>query len=243
MTAPVFVAERRQLAEDRVVLRGAEGRHAATVRRLRPGEHVTLTDGFGLAAACVVSRTGRDYVEFEVHHRREEAPPSPALIVVQALAKGERSERAVEAMTEVGVDRIVPWAASRSVVRWDSGRTAKALVRWRATAREAAKQARRSWFPEITDLASTADVAGLLAAVDVAVLLHEDAGDGISALRFPERGAVCLVVGPEGGITDAEREILVAAGAFAARLGRTILRTSTAGTAAAAVVLSRSGRW
>jgi 16S rRNA (uracil1498-N3)-methyltransferase len=164
-------------------------------------------------------------------------------VVVQALPKGDRGELAVETMTEVGVDVIVPWAADRCVTRWRPERRDKALGRWRATAREAAKQARRARLPEVADLASTEDAAARIAAASLALVLHEEAEAPLSAVQAPVAGDIVLVVGPEGGITDAESERFAAAGGRPARLGPTVLRTSTAGVAAASVLLAATGRW
>lgn len=243
MSAPVFLTETAELDHERITLTGPEGRHAATVRRLRPGERVDLTDGRGRYARCTVTAAGRDTLDLDVTERRDVPAPRPYLTVVQALAKGERGELAVETMTEVGVDAIVPWEAAHCVARWRGDRAAKGVTRWRTTAREAAKQARRAWFPEVTDLAATDDVARRLAAADLAVVLHEDAAEPLSALAVPESGEVVAVVGPEGGLTDAEIGAFERAGARAVRLGPTVLRTSTAGAAAAAVLQARCGRW
>lgn len=243
MSAPVFLAEAVQLEREHVTLTGAEGRHAATVRRLRPGERVDLTDGRGRYARCVVTATGRDTLDVDVEECRDVPAPEPGLTVVQALAKGERGELAVETMTEVGVDEIVPWEAAHCVARWRGDRAAKGLARWRTTAREAAKQARRAWFPEVAELASTPDVARRLAAADLAVVLHEEAAEPLSTLAVPANGEVIAVVGPEGGLTGDEVAAFEKAGARPVRLGPTVLRTSTAGAAAAAVLQARCGRW
>ncbi|CNE17392.1 SdrD [Mycobacterium tuberculosis] len=243
MSPPVFLAGADALERDAVVLDGPEGRHAAAVRRLRPGERVDLTDGAGLLAECVVTAADRASLTLEVRARHREPPPEPRLVVVQALPKGDRGELAVETMTEVGVDVIVPWAADRCVTRWRPERRDKALGRWRTTAREAAKQARRSRLPEVPDLASTEDVAARLAAASLALVLHEEAAAPLSAAEPPAQGDIVLVVGPEGGITDAELARFAAAGGRPTRLGPTVLRTSTAGVAAAGVLLAATGRW
>jgi len=161
---PVFYAGRKDLDGDVVTLSGAEGRHAATVRRLRPGERADVGDGAGLVAECVVTGGGRAGLELAVRARREVPRPDPAITVVQAIPKGDRGEAAVEGLTEVGVDRIVPWTAARCVAVWTGERGARSLARWRSTAREAAKQSRRAWIPEVTELASTGQVAALIAA-------------------------------------------------------------------------------
>jgi len=244
MSTPVFLAERGRLGAHRVVLDGPEGRHAATVRRLRAGERVDLTDGAGLLVSCVVSAVvGKDVLELDVLERVEIPVPSPRIVVVQALPKGDRGELAVETMTEVGVDEIVPWAASRCVTQWRGDRRDKAAGKWRATAREAAKQARRAWLPEIADLATTAQVAVRIEAAQTAVILHEGATERLSALEVPASGEILVIVGPEGGITPQEIETFHTAGAIPALLGPTVLRTSTAGVAAAAVLLAATGRW
>ncbi len=244
MSAPVFFAERTALlAGRRVVLDGAEGRHAAAVRRIGPGETLILTDGAGLAVTAAVVTAGRDRLVLDVVDVREQARPHLLVTVVQALPKGDRGELAVETLTEVGVDRIVPWAASRCVTRWRDERGAKALDRWRSTAREAAKQSRRTWWPTVDALAGTAEAADVVAGAALAVVLHEGAATPLPSLTVPPAGEVVLVVGPEGGVADDELAAFIAAGAATARLGPTVLRTSTAGTVAAAVVLAGSQRW
>lgn len=210
---------------------------------MRAGERVDLTDGAGSVAECVVTATGPDWLDLEVQQRRFVDPPAPRLVVVQALAKGDRGERAVEAMTEVGVDEIVPWPAARSVAQWRGERGAKALERWRTTAREAAKQSRRAWLPVVPEPASTADVARRLAAAPLAVVLDGAAATSMAGTDLPATGEVVVVVGPEGGLTDEELAAFTHAGAVACRLGPTVLRTSTAGVVAAALVLAASGRW
>ena len=159
--------------------------------------------------------------------------------MVQAIPKGERAELAVEVLTEIGVDTIVPWAASRSVGVWRGERAAKSLAKWRATAREAAKQSRRAWFPEVTEMATTAEVVGRIASADLALVLHEEASVPIAPIAGVAH--VVLIVGPEGGIAPEELEAF--SGARTVSLGPTVLRTSTAGVAAVAALLSGSARW
>ena len=242
---PVFIADRASLQRDVVVLSGAEGRHAATVRRLRPGERADLIDGDGMTAECVVAAARPGLLELTVCRRHTEPPPQPRLCVVQAIPKGDRAEQAVEMMTEVGVDVIVPWAAERCVAVWRpaAGRSQRALDRWRSTAREAAKQSRRARIPEVTAPAETVDVRARAAAAAVTIVLEPGAGTGLGSVPLPAAGEIMLIVGPEGGVSPAESDAFAAAGAVAARLGPTVLRASTAGTAAAAVLLSRCGRW
>lgn len=242
MSAPVFVVETDQLVVGTVVVDGSEGWHAATVTRLRVGEAVVLTDGEGGRADGVVTGTGRDRLEVSVGAVDHSPPPKPRFVVVQALPKGDRGEIAVETLTEVGVDVVVPWAAARCVTRWRPERAAKSLERWRTAGRTAAKQSRRTWHPVVTPLATTDEVAVLLRTASLAAVLHEEATAKLSAAAVPEVGEVVVVVGPEGGVTPEELAAFSDAGASAYRLGDSVLRTSTAGTAALAVLLSRT-RW
>jgi len=243
VTAPVFLADGADLAGDVIVLAGPEGRHAATVRRIRPGERADVTDGKGLLAECVVTAAAGSQVELRVQARREVPAPEPRIAVVQAIAKGERAELAVETMTEVGVDVIVPWEAERCVARWPADRAAKSLGRWRSAAREASKQARRARMAEVTGAASSADVAARLADATCAIVLEPGATQALSRLPVPVSGHIVLVVGPEGGISPVEMAAFTAVGAIPARLGDSVLRTSTAGAVGAAVLMTATGRW
>jgi 16S rRNA (uracil1498-N3)-methyltransferase len=226
-----------------VTVEGDEAHHAVAVRRLRVGERVVLTDGAGTAVLGPVASTGKRVFAVTVEEVSTREPAQPALVVVQAVPKGDRGELSVEVLTEIGVAEVVPWAAARSVAVWKGERAAKSLARWRSTAREAAKQARRTWFPQVAELARTADVAGLVAGADLAVVLHEEATASLAGLDVPATGRVVLVVGPEGGLSEEEVATFVAAGAVAVRMGAEVLRTSTAGVAAAAALLSRTPRW
>jgi 16S rRNA (uracil1498-N3)-methyltransferase len=240
---PLFLVSPGELTAQVVTLAGPEGHHAAAVRRLRAGERADVGDGAGTIAEGVVSDVGKNSVTLDLRAVHTVPPPQPLLTVAQALPKGDRGELAVELMTEIGVDAVIPWAAERSITKWHAERGDKALARWRATAREAAKQSRRAWLPEITDLATTATLAKRVSAAACAIVLEADASTRLHALPLPTVGEILLLVGPEGGISPAERDALQKAGAMEARLGPTVLRTSTAGAAAAAILLSRAGRW
>jgi 16S rRNA (uracil1498-N3)-methyltransferase len=228
VTNPVFHCP--SLDDDEVVLSGPEGRHAAVVKRLRVGELLDLVDGLGTRATGSVTAVGKDTVTVGIVSRLHEPAPQPRLTVVQALAKGDRGELAVQLLTEVGVDSVVPWAAERCIAKWND----KVGARWRATAFEAAKQSRRAWFPSVADVAATAEVSRLPGLL----VLHEEATTRLSDVDVS--GDVTLVVGPEGGISADE---LAALGGTPVRLGPTVLRTSTAGAAAAAVLSARLSRW
>ncbi|MEU7425108.1 16S rRNA (uracil(1498)-N(3))-methyltransferase [Streptomyces sp. NPDC048362] len=244
MTAPVFVVDQLDRIAAEFVLDGPEGRHAVSVKRLRPGEDVVLTDGRGRWAEGVVKAAeGKDRLVVDLAPVHEEPAATPRITVVQALPKGDRGELAVETMTEVGVDAVVPWQASRCITQWKGERGLKALGKWRATAREAGKQSRRVRFPEVADAATTKQVAALLAGADFAAVLHESGDARLATAELPAQGEIVLVVGPEGGVAPEELALFAQAGARPYVLGPTVLRTSTAGTAAAALLLGRTGRW
>jgi 16S rRNA (uracil1498-N3)-methyltransferase len=251
VSLPLFLAEPGSLAG--VVtgalyrLEGDEGRHAAGVRRLRVGEAVEVADGAGTVVRGVVEDVGRESLGVRIGDRAWEPPPAVALVLVQALAKGDRDERAIEAATEVGVDVVVPWQAERSVSVWASSRQDRGERRWAAVVAAAAKQSRRSRVPEVRPLVRGSDVADLVAsgvaAGSRAVVLDGRATLPLARVALPQAGDVLVVVGPEGGLTEAEVAALSAAGADVARLGPHVLRTSTAGPVALALLAERLGRW
>jgi 16S rRNA (uracil1498-N3)-methyltransferase len=238
---PLFLVDAVPEGEE-LLVDGAEGRHAVDVVRLAPGEQVRVGDGRGVVADGEVLAADARGLRVRVLARHEVPPPSPELVLVQALPKGDRGPLAVELATELGVDRIVPWTASRCVTRWREDRVAKGLARWRAAARAATKQARRARLPEVTEPRTTREVCGLLSDADLAVVLHEQARRPLAGLTVPSSGTVAVVVGPEGGLTDGEVLAFRAAGAEPVRLGAEVLRTSTAGAAALAALSVRT-RW
>ncbi|MDR3033112.1 MAG: 16S rRNA (uracil(1498)-N(3))-methyltransferase, partial [Kitasatospora sp.] len=204
MTAPVFVVDDLTGASPGATVRldGPEGRHAAAVQRLEPGAALTLADGRGRGAdGTVAALPGKDALDVLVTAGREEPAPAPRITVVQALPKGDRGELAVETMTEAGIDAIVPWAAARCITQWKGERGAKALAKWRATAREAGKQSRRLRFPEVRDAVTTRQLLPLLAAASFAAVLHEEGSLPLAAAALPADGEIVLVVGPEGGVS------------------------------------------
>jgi 16S rRNA (uracil1498-N3)-methyltransferase len=242
MTPPLFLIGDLGSGET-LVLTGPEAHHAAIVKRLSVGEAVLLADGVGGIAETVVQDVGRDRVSFRVLSRMTVPEPTPRFVVVQALPKGERAELAVELLTELGADEIVPWEAARSISRWRGEKSAKGVGKWRRTAVEASKQSRRPRIPVVADLVDTATVVRLIEAAALALVLHEEAIEALAAMAPAERGDVVLIVGPEGGLSPDELRQFTDAGARPVRLGAEVLRTSTAGAAALAVLSARAGRW
>ncbi len=246
MTLPLYLAGAASLAQLRpgasLRLFGAEGRHAATVRRTRVGERVLVGDAAGRVVTCDVTSVGPAELGLTVVDVTDDPRPDPTLVLVQALAKGDRDDRAIEAATELGVDVVVPWQAARSIVQWKGDRGARSLRKWDDLLVAATKQSRRSWRPDLAAPETTADLERRVAAAAAAYILHEDATETLAGQDLPAHGDVLVVVGPEGGIAPDEVAALVAAGGQAVRLGRTVLRSSSAGPAALAV-LSAAGRW
>lgn len=247
------------------VLDGPEARHAVTVKRLAVGESVDIADGAGKRLTGAVAAVAPNELTVHCSGLFEEPQPAVRLVLVQALAKGDRDELAAETATELGIDAVVPWQAERSIVRWKAERAAKAHAKWQSVVTAAAKQARRAWIPEVRSAVDGAGLQAAVAAADLAIILHEDAVRPLrqvledwqgptAAGEFPaaelptgdgSRGGreVLLIVGPEGGISPREVTRLCDAGAVTALLGHHVLRSSTAGPAATVLASDILGRW
>lgn len=255
MSNPVFFTAPgsldRMVPDGVFVLEGPEARHAVTVKRLAPGEAVDIVDGAGTRMSGKVTAASSSGLEVACASVVVEDRPRTRLVLVQALAKGDRDELAIETATELGIDAVIPWQSERSIVRWKGDRAAKAHAKWQSVVTAAAKQARRAWIPEVR---AAVDTAGLAAAVEtaaLAVVLHEDAVRPLRAVleTWLETGAaeavreVFLIVGPEGGISQREVTRLCGQGAVTALLGHHVLRSSTAGPAAVVLASDVLGRW
>ncbi|MBX0298886.1 16S rRNA (uracil(1498)-N(3))-methyltransferase [Cryobacterium sp. 1639] len=226
-----------------VSVTGAEAKHAVTVSRVRPGESLLLGDGAGLVLGVTVLTAEPTVLTARVETVVRTPPATPRIVLVQALAKGDRDELAVQAATELGIDAVQPWAASRSVARWEGVKIAKGQARWTAIVREASKQSIRPWLPMVFPLTTTKQLAAL-AATSRMLLLEPTASVRLTTIAAPtDDRDIVLVVGPEGGIAASELDLLERAGASRVRLGDTVLRTSTAGPAAVAILNATLGRW
>jgi len=233
------------------VLQGPEARHAVTVKRLSAGEPVDISDGAGSRLTGKVVATSPSELTVECSALSFEEQPEIRLVLVQALAKGDRDELAVETATELGIDAVIPWQSERSIVRWKGDRAAKSHAKWQSVATAAAKQARRAWIPEVRAAVDTPGLAEAAATADLAIILHEDAVRPLRSVLETWRGTaagsgqreILLVVGPEGGISPREVTRLCSAGAVTALLGHHVLRSSTAGPAAVVLASDVLGRW
>lgn len=269
MTRHVFFAEVAALASavpgGIVELTGAEARHAATVKRMAPGEQLDVVDGAGRRVSAEAEQVSAALIRLRVSAVADEEPPTHRITLVQALAKGDRSELAVEAATELGIDAVIPWEADRSIVRWRGEKSARGVAKWQAVVRSATKQSRRAWIPSVSDAVDSHELSRWVTDQNLAIVLHEDATiplarrvrdmafgqfpPGKDALPVGSAAAkdsvkeIALIVGPEGGITDGEIAALKKAGAVTAVLGNYVLRSSTAGPAALSVLSQLLGRW
>lgn len=242
MTDALFLAplDNPQLGAQ-ITITGSEAHHAVSVRRIQVGESVFICDGAGHAIHGPVLQADKSGLCVQVEQVLESPSPKLRCIAVQALAKGDRAELAVETMTELGIDQVVPWRASRSIVKWDDGaRGAKQLSRWQSTAREAAKQSRRFRIPEVTQPVSTNQLCQLIAQVDSCFILHETASAWLHDTTLPKQGTVMFIIGPEGGISPQELESFQVAGGKPVLVSDAVLRTSTAGVAALAQIKAKS---
>jgi 16S rRNA (uracil1498-N3)-methyltransferase len=248
VSAPVFIhpgiANAR--AEQIVTLEGAEARHAGTVQRRGVGEAVALVDGLGTRAEGVIVAVRPGALDVRIGALSQDN--DPPVVLVQALAKGGRDEQAIEAATELGVTRIVPWAAQRSIVQWKGPKIAKGRDSWVALVTAASKQSRRARIPDVDALVTSARlctlVEGALRSGARVLVLHEESAAPLASLTWADsRQPVWVIVGPEGGIGEDELASLMAAGAEAVVLGPHVLRSSSAGPAAIAALAALRGTW
>ena len=245
MSRPVYVQEfpTPPTVGEVIELTGDEGRHAVSVKRTSVGEQIELVDGHGTRAVITVTGvSGKDRLTGVVDCAANEPASRPTVTVIQALPKAARSELTVDLLTQAGADVIVPWQAGQSVANWGKKQD-KGLAKWRAAARAAAKQSRRSRIPEITPVADQAAVAALIQAAPLALMLHEDATGKITDQPVAQADSVVLIIGPEGGISPAELDAFTTAGAHPVRLGPEVLRTASAGMVALAALGAVTDRW
>ena len=235
-------------------------RHAFKSMRLAEGDEFQLTDGRG--ARITMRVDDADAMLAHVTAVAADSAPAVRLGLIQALAKGGRDEQAIETSTEIGVDAVMPWQANRSIVQWKGSKADKALAKWRGVLVAATEQSRRAWVPDLEPLHTTRQLAEWIADAtrrgDMVVVLHQDATDtwagverAAASLATQASGAaqagdaptIWVVVGPEGGVGEEEVAQFTAAGARSCVIGRTILRASTAGPVALALLSRAIGRY
>jgi 16S rRNA (uracil1498-N3)-methyltransferase len=238
MVEPLFHKENLvAVVGSTIELDGAEGKHAVQVRRMRAGEAIQLSDGKGIRARGLVSEIRGSSLVVLVEEVITEQLPSRQITLVQALAKGDRDELAIQAATELGVTSIIPWQATRSISRWDGPKQAKGQARWQQIVSEAAKQSLRAFTPTVSGIVDTKELGLKVQDFDLVLVLDTSATEQLAQITIPKVGKLAIVVGPEGGIDQAELDLLEKAGAKLVSLGANVLRTSTAGPALIAALL------
>ena len=244
MVEPLFKYELPLAAGQTVLLQGEEGHHAASVRRMRAGEAIALTDGHSTHARGVVAAVASKCLEVKVESVLAISAPTPRFSLVQALAKGDRDELAVQAATELGVYSVIPWQSERSVSKWEGPKVAKSVARWQSISEEASKQSLRPLFATVQSPVSSKELAKLISESEGEwLILDPTASVSIASVPTSPASEFFLVVGAEGGISDHELQLFESAGANRVHLGTGILRTSTAGMAALAFLAGKFGLW
>ena len=225
------------------VLAGPEAKHAISAKRMSVGEAIAVSDGAGLKLRGKVSRVLKDQLEVSVEIVEEITKPSTKLVLVQALAKGDRDELAIQACTELGISEVIPWQADRSVSIWKSEKKQKGQTRWQSIVTEAAKQSLRSYVPKVVEVLDTPELIQALQVFDQVLVLDPESKTSITSFTPPVAGTTAIVVGPEGGISEQELESFSKAGFSNVHLGSGVLRTSTAGIAALSYMQAKLGDW
>lgn len=253
MTLPVFLTETPLAGASGTITVGPEvAGHAVRVRRMGAEEELELIDGTGVRLRGTIQEGTSESLTLSVTDVTEEPQQRPRLVLVQALAKNDRDIQAIEAATEVGVDTVIPWAAQRSIADWPAKKAHKMAAKWANVLTAATLQARRARVPELGELIRGTAVTQLVTPTSRVIVLDETESSGLTeAVNDLGEGSttqgdideIVVIVGPEGGITPAEVDALVSEGARTAVLGPTILRASTAGPVALAIVQTLLGRW
>ena len=245
MVEPLFISPipSDTKAGSKIKIAGAEAKHAMSVRRLQIGEPIAVSDGQGQKARGKVSQLSKDFLELDVESVENIERPKPQLVLVQALAKGDRDEMAVQACTELGIQTVVPWQSERSVSIWKPEKQDKHRLRWQTIATEAAKQSLRPFIPEVEQVLATGDLTERLKQFDLTLVLDPTSSTPLTSVSLLGHQSIAIVVGPEGGISPEELGQFRSAGLSLVGLGSGILRTSTAGVAVVSYLQATLGNW
>lgn len=245
MVEPLFFAA---IGSDSAVgtsftLGGPEAKHAISVRRMTVGESIAISDGFGVKIRGRVTKLKKETLEISIESIEELLEPESQLFLVQALAKGDRDELAIQACTELGLFGVIPWQADRSISIWKAEKKQKGQARWQSIVAEASKQSLRAFIPRVEQVLDSQELISALRVFDQVLILDPEADKSITEFNPPAAGKIAIVVGPEGGISEQELESFKKAGFSSVRLGSGVLRTSTAGMAAVSYLQAKLGDW
>jgi 16S rRNA (uracil1498-N3)-methyltransferase len=236
---PLFLVENLPNSGS-IEITGDEAKHAISALRIKNGELISVTDGRGGRAEALVTGVNRKTLVIEIENYRLEARSPVKLSVLQALTKGDRARETIELLTEAGVDQIIPWSAQRCIGQWKD----ESLEKWRIWSREATKQSRRSWIPEISNLQSTNEVVAGFSNFDISLIFHETGEKKLSqVLQDESPSSLLMIIGPEGGISETELSAFKAAGATEVTMGQPVFRSAHAGAAALAAVQTGLRIW
>ena len=245
MVEPLFFAA---IGSDSAVgssftLGGPEAKHAVSVRRMTIGESISVSDGSGVKMRGKVTKVKKETLEISIESIEELFAPKSQLVLIQALAKGDRDELAIQACTELGLFGVIPWQADRSISIWKAEKKQKGQARWQSIVTEAAKQSLRAFIPRVEKVLDSQELIPALQVFDQVLILDPEAEKSITEFNPPADGKIAIVVGPEGGISEQELESFRQSGFSSVRLGRGVLRTSTAGMAAVSYLQAKLGDW
>ncbi|CAB4626031.1 unannotated protein [freshwater metagenome] len=245
MVEPLFFAAIGQdtKAGSTFVLGGQEAKHAVSVRRMVAGESISVSDGVEIQIRGTVSKVHKDNLEISVESVEALTPPSIQLVLVQALAKGDRDELAIQACTELGVFGVIPWQSDRSISIWKAEKKQKGQQRWQTIVTEAAKQSLRPLVPVVAEVLDSQELVESLRSFDQVLVLVPESPSSITQLQLPLTGKIAIVVGPEGGMSEQELATFAKADFSLVHLGTGVLRTSTAGMAAVSYLQAKQGDW
>ena len=221
---------------------GDEAHHAIKVLRIKSGEEILISDGNGNWVRASVENIDKKSFTAKVLERGSREPRTPKLVVVQGIPKSDRIKEAIEILVESGVDLIIPWQADRSISKWQKD----SLTKWQSTAIAATKQSRRFNVPEIVEELALSQLLEIESETGAILVMHESATKKLSEVvtsKFAELSEIVIVIGPEGGISGAELELLQGAGAQIVGLGPEVFRSAHAGGAALSAVSALIGRW
>ena len=235
-----YVADLPTHINERCRLVGHVGHHIARVLRAVPGEEILLSDGKGYWSRVTIIAVEKSAVELVVLESGHQAPRDISITVVQGITKSDRTRENIELLVQAGVDRIVPWKASRSI-----GKLSDGVEKLKIAVIEAGKQSRRYYLPEVADVVGIEQLTSIIRSADLSIVLEAHTDKKLSEVvnKNHHITTVVLIVGPEGGIDDMELEKMEAAGAIPAKLGRTILRSAHAGIAAVSALSVALGLW
>jgi 16S rRNA (uracil1498-N3)-methyltransferase len=239
MLSTFFVPEGIDFSVNQIEVGGDEAHHGVNVLRLKHSEEVKISDGVGSWGIGKVSQLSKKSFTVEISDRGFEHSPKQRVLVVQAILKNDANKEAVDFLTQVGADEIIPWQSQHSIGKIDD----KSFSKWHSAARESSRQSRRVRIPAIVNVHSTESLISKIKGLQNIFVLHESAENRLSQIEINQEVDVILIVGPEGGLSEIEVNTFVDAGAKVVRLGESVLRAANAGAAAVSVVMSRTGKW